>query len=144
MKTVTQQFSKKAYIILWKHLKVFVNEKWLPHNCFSWDSYCLISEAVAWRCSVKKVFLEISQNSQENTCARVSFLIKRLWHRCFPVNLVSKNTFSYRTPPVAASCLIFQSGYFSDYFFAITTVLSFLYFLDSWNSNLNKILKKIC
>ena len=28
------------------------------------------------RCSVKKVFLEISQNSQENTCARVSFLIK--------------------------------------------------------------------
>ena len=27
-------------------------------------------------CSVKKVFLEISQNSQENTCASVSFLIK--------------------------------------------------------------------
>ena len=35
-----------------------------------------ITEAVAQRCSVKKVFLEISQNSQENTCARVSFLIK--------------------------------------------------------------------
>ena len=33
-------------------------------------------EAVVRRCSVKKVFLEISQNSQENTCARVSFLIK--------------------------------------------------------------------
>ena len=28
------------------------------------------------RCFVKKVFLEMSQNSQENTCARVSFLIK--------------------------------------------------------------------
>ena len=28
------------------------------------------------RCFVKKVFLEISQNSQENTCVRVSFLIK--------------------------------------------------------------------
>ena len=52
------------------------------------------------RCSVKKVFLEISQNSQENTYARVSFfnkvaslrsttlLKKRLWHRCFPVNFV--------------------------------------------------------
>ena len=49
-------------------------------------------------CSLKKVFLEILQNLQENTCARVSFLIKlqappatllkkRLWHRCFPVNL---------------------------------------------------------
>ena len=34
----------------------------------------------------KKVFLKISQNSQENTCARVSFLIKRLWNRCFPVD----------------------------------------------------------
>ena len=47
-------------------------------------------------CSVKKVFLKISQNSQKKTCTRVSFLIKlqasatllktRLWHRCFPVN----------------------------------------------------------
>ena len=33
-------------------------------------------EAVAQRCSVKKLFSEISQNSQENTCARFSFLIK--------------------------------------------------------------------
>ena len=52
------------------------------------------SEALSQRCSVKKVFLEISQNSQESTCARVSFLIKlqfikkRLWHRCFLVNFV--------------------------------------------------------
>ena len=30
-------------------------------------------EAVARRCSVKKVLLEISQNSLENACARVSF-----------------------------------------------------------------------
>ena len=56
-------------------------------------------EAVVQRCSVKKLLVEISQNSQENTCARVSFLIKlqawlatlfkkRLWHRCFPVNFV--------------------------------------------------------
>ena len=30
-------------------------------------------EAVDQKCSVKKVFLEISQNSQENTCARVFF-----------------------------------------------------------------------
>ena len=34
------------------------------------------TEAVARRCSVKKVFLEISQNSQENTSANVSLLIK--------------------------------------------------------------------
>ena len=33
-------------------------------------------EAVVQRCSVKMVFLYISQISQENTCARVSFLIQ--------------------------------------------------------------------
>ena len=36
------------------------------------------TEAVVQRRSVKNVFLKISQNSQENTCARVSFLIKLL------------------------------------------------------------------
>ena len=35
-----------------------------------------VLEAVTRRCSIKKVFLEISQNSQENTYTRVSFLIK--------------------------------------------------------------------
>ena len=30
----------------------------------------------AQRCSVKKLFLEIPENSQENTCARVSVLIE--------------------------------------------------------------------
>ena len=51
------------------------------------------AEAVTGSCSVKKVFLEIWQNSQENTCGRVSFSIKlqallkkRLWRRCFPVD----------------------------------------------------------
>ena len=36
----------------------------------------ILLEAVAQRCSLKKVFLKISQNSQENTCTRVYFLIK--------------------------------------------------------------------
>ena len=48
-------------------------------------------------CFTKKVFLEISQDSQESICARVFFLIKlqvwglqqkSLWYRCFPVNFV--------------------------------------------------------
>ena len=34
------------------------------------------TEAVSRRCSVKKVFLEISQISPENNCARVYFLVK--------------------------------------------------------------------
>ena len=36
----------------------------------------LKAEAVVRTYSVKKVFLKISQNSQEKTCARVSFLTK--------------------------------------------------------------------
>ena len=36
----------------------------------------LITEAAVKRCSVKKVFLEVSQNSLENTFATVCFLIK--------------------------------------------------------------------
>ena len=41
-------------------------------------TFCLpqTSETVAKTCSVKKMFLEISQNSQKNTCASFSFLIK--------------------------------------------------------------------
>ena len=43
----------------------------------TWSTICdYCAEAVVWVCSVEKVLLEILQNSQENTCARVSFLIK--------------------------------------------------------------------
>ena len=71
----------------------------------SWDvSFCflLYIYSLCFRSSYrinrvalwKKVFLKISQNSQENTCVRVSFLIKlqalacnyikkKDWHRCF-------------------------------------------------------------
>ena len=34
----------------------------------------LKAKAVVRRCSVKKMFLEISQNLQKNTCTKVSFL----------------------------------------------------------------------
>ena len=48
---------------------------WVSIMSFSFCAFAVI-EAVVQTCSVKKVFLEISQNSQENTCPRVSFLIK--------------------------------------------------------------------
>ena len=40
------------------------------------DFYLVLSETFVQRCSVKKVFLETSQNSQEKTFARASFLKK--------------------------------------------------------------------
>ena len=55
------------------------------------------SRSSHWRCSVKKSVLKNFENSQENTCARVSFSIvaglrpanllkKRIWQRCFSAN----------------------------------------------------------
>ena len=49
----------------------------------------LILEAVVQRCSLKKMFLDISQNPQESTCARVSFLIK-FWFT--PQRLLFRNS----------------------------------------------------
>ena len=73
-------------IIFRKHINI---------NTCLW-SISMISEAVVQMCSVKKVFLEISQNSLENTCVRVFFnkfaglqpatlLINTIQHRCFLV-----------------------------------------------------------
>ena len=47
--------------------------EWRPHLSTLEESR---KEGVVQRCSVEKVFLEISQNSHENTCARAFFLIK--------------------------------------------------------------------
>ena len=63
---------------------------------------------VAQKYSVKKAFLKISQNSPENTCARASILIisiKKSLAQVFSCEIceISKNVFSYRTPPVAGS-----------------------------------------
>ena len=55
----------------------------------------------------KEVFKEISQNSQENTCARVCFFFikKETLAEVFSCEFceISENTFPYRTPLVAAS-----------------------------------------
>ena len=67
------------------------------------------SEAVVRSCSVKKAFLEISQNLQENACARVSFLKRRLWKRCFPVNFAKYLRTSFLTEHLWWLLLAFQS-----------------------------------
>ena len=86
------------------------------------------------RCSVKKGVLRISQNSQENACARDSFLIKlqarastllkkSLWYRCLPVNFEKflRTAFLQNTPdhcfcyfhikqPISIFILVFSSS----------------------------------
>ena len=63
------------------------------------------SEGITRKCSVKKLFLEISQYSQENTCARVSFESCRVCNfikkdtlpRCFPGNFAKFARISFLT-----------------------------------------------
>ena len=56
------------------------------------------SEAVVQMCSVKKVFLEISQNSQESTCTRVSWILWNFQEHIFLQNAsVAASEHSLRT-----------------------------------------------
>ena len=72
------------------------------------NGFVALAEMVSQRCSVKKVFLEISKNSQENTSARVSFFEEETLAQVFSCNFfeISTNVFSYRTPPVATSPMV--------------------------------------
>ena len=45
---------------------------------------------------MKKVFLEISQNSEENTCVRVSFLIKLQASGRLPLQILTNYECKYR------------------------------------------------
>ena len=67
------------------------------------------------RCSIKKVFLEISQNSQENTYARVSFLITlQAWDLflqntsdgCFLIGSVLQAALHYNNSVILGSDLL--------------------------------------
>ena len=97
-----------------------VNENWFGFEIiFSEEKNILkimMTEVVVRRCSIKKVFLETSQNSQENSCARNYFLIKlqaKAWNfikkesltQMFSCEIseIFKNTFFYRTPATVAS-----------------------------------------
>ena len=78
-----------------------------------------VLEAFTRRCSIKKVFLEILQNSQESIYTRVSFLIKLQDSACnFIKNETGAQVFlwifkknltellSYRTPPAAVTAVL--------------------------------------
>ena len=55
-------------------LSIFIRVKF--HFMGQYHEIYVTSEAATNGVLYKKVFLEISENSQENTCVRVSFLIK--------------------------------------------------------------------
>ena len=77
-----------------------------------------LSEAVAWRCSIKKgVLKKFTKFTGKQLCRGLflnkiaafkpaTLLKKRLRHRCFPLDFAKfLGTSFYRTPPLAASKL---------------------------------------
>ena len=67
-----------------------------------------MAEAVAPMCSVKKMLLKNSKYPQKNTCAKTcNFIKKETMAQVFSCECceIFKNTFLYRTPPVATSIL---------------------------------------
>ena len=67
-----EKFRNIRPLVLWKNRSIENNHR-----------------SIHQRCSVRKGILEISQNSQESTCARVSFLIKLKASAC---NFIKKET----------------------------------------------------
>ena len=66
---------------------------------------------VTRRCSLNKGFLKISQNLQENTCVRVSFLIKLQGEAC---NFIKKETLVQMF--LCEFCKIFKDTFFIEHF----------------------------
>ena len=76
----------------------------------TWCAVCLLSRSSHQRCSRKLAFLRILQNSLETPVLDspfykildlrlASFLKKRLWYRCFPVNFaIFQELLFHRTP----------------------------------------------
>ena len=79
----TVSFSlSRSYQQLFSILKLWLS----GFRLFLQIKFHLPTEAVVRRCSLIKVFLEISQNWQENTSARDSFLIKLQASACFNIS----------------------------------------------------------
>ena len=75
LKELYKNYLRRNYLSL-----LFDKKKW--SSLKFWHSYrktqCTNSRSSRLEVFCKKVFLEISQNSEESTCARASFLIKLL------------------------------------------------------------------
>ena len=84
-KNLYRLFSNKQHLLTFWHtltvsFQICKNAGlvWLLH----FDPLIKVRSSVK-RCSVKKVFLQFSKNSQPQAW---NFIKKRLWRRCFPVN----------------------------------------------------------
>ena len=119
LKKLNWTVERKCINLSWHHDQEVIYKCITPKFVLQW-----MSRSSHQTCSIKKVLLEISQNAQENICARISFLIKL---RERPTTLLkidsgtgvflwilwdSKNTFLHRTFLVATcECLIHKTSF---------------------------------
>ena len=106
-----------------------------------WSVAVLRKEAFGQRGSVKNVCLEILQISQENTCARVSFLTLFSCEFC----KISKNIISYEIPPLAASvrrCFV-NKVFHSCWRATLLKLTSHSILLYLWSVDLSKSLSQL-
>ena len=108
---------------------------------------CNITKTVAQVFSSKEVFLEISQSSQENSCARISILIKLKTCNFIKIETMAqvfscefceiyRKNFSYRTPPVTASNIINVFNCLDLHFFLAYLEMELCNSLKIWRPDL--------
>ena len=103
--TCARVVAHRTPLVFWWFSMKTISE-WFSQNT-SGGCFCLLSEAVSLRCSVKTMFSKISQNSQKSNSLffnkvavfRPATLSRTgLWRRCFPVNSAKfLRTLFYRT-----------------------------------------------
>ena len=71
LKKLNWTVERKCINLSWHHDQEVIYKCITPKFVLQW-----MSRSSHQTCSMKKVLLEISQNAQENICARISFLIK--------------------------------------------------------------------
>ena len=123
------EITRTVFLLQLRNLTVYRCSDNSLVNC---NSLICISEAATRGVLCKEVFLKISQNSQENTCARVSFLIKL---QASGLQLYQKETLAQGFS--CESCEISIDTFFTEHLWMTASSIS----IAGWMTDLNQYLK---
>ena len=118
---VTSPYTRKksGYSFISITMQCFTQKSFLPYFLASEATHQSLVRSSHRRCFVRKVFLEILENSQENTCARVSFLIKLQASAC---NFIKKETLAQLF--CCEFCKIYKDTFFTEHLRTTASVQS--------------------
>ena len=103
-------YDSNIYIYIYIYIAMYISSStnmkyasWLEYTAYLF-MFLIRTRSCHRRCSIKKLFLKISQCSQENTCVGFSFQLKLKMFRsatlCVPINIVK----FLRTPILKNIC----------------------------------------